>query len=46
MNGYGPTVKCENADCKVKFHVECARINKFQMEFIDNQNGEVIINLQ
>jgi len=40
--GYGPTIKCENGDCKIRFHVECARINKYQMEFIDNSNGEVI----
>ena len=41
LGGYGPTIKCENAECKVRFHIECARINKYQMEFIDNLNGEV-----
>lgn len=41
LSGYGPTLKCENTDCKTRFHVECARINKYQMEFIDNSNGEV-----
>jgi hypothetical protein len=29
-NNYGPTVKCEK--CNIRFHVECARINNFQLD--------------
>ena len=43
MIGYGPTIKCEKLECNVRFHVECARINKFQMEFVNNSIGEVNI---
>ncbi len=38
LSGYGPTIKCEK--CDLKFHVECARVNKFQLEITDNQMGE------
>ena len=44
MSGFGPTIKCENTECKIQFHVECARINKFPMELMNNSNGDVIIN--
>lgn len=30
--GFGPCLKCENKKCSLKFHVECARINKYHME--------------
>lgn len=38
LKGYGPTIKCER--CDLRFHVECARVNKFQLESTDNQMGE------
>ena len=38
LKGYGPTIKCEK--CDLRFHVECARVNKFQLESTDNQIGE------
>ena len=38
LSGYGPTIKCEK--CTLRFHVECARVNKFQLEITDNQMGE------
>lgn len=37
--GYGPCLKCENNKCKVFFHVECARINKFHMECLYSEDG-------
>jgi NuA3 HAT complex component NTO1 len=43
MKGYGPTLKCENIKCHTYFHVECARINKYQLELVNNSNGEVKI---
>ena len=33
-NNYGPTVKCEK--CNIRFHVECARINNFQLDITEN----------
>ena len=38
LKGYGPTIKCER--CELRFHVECARVNKFQLESTVNQMGE------
>ena len=38
LKGYGPTIKCER--CDLHFHVECARVNGFQLESTDNQLGE------
>ena len=32
--GFGPTIKCEK--CNLRFHVECARVNKFQLEITEN----------
>lgn len=29
---YGPTVKCENINCNVQCHPECARVNDFYFE--------------
>ena len=29
---YGPTVKCKEKNCELKFHPECARINNYCME--------------
>lgn len=28
-------------NCNLKFHVECARINKYQLELATNNEGEV-----
>jgi hypothetical protein len=38
LSNYGPTVKCENEVCNVKFHVECARINHYSFE-VTNKKG-------
>jgi hypothetical protein len=43
FSNYGPTVKCENNSCSVRFHVECARINKYQLEKGSSYSGEVKI---
>lgn len=32
-SGYGPCIKCENEHCKLVFHVECARVNKYYLEY-------------
>jgi ribosome-binding protein aMBF1 (putative translation factor) len=41
LSSQGPTMKCENEKCHLKFHVECARINKYQLEMVNNSQGEV-----
>jgi hypothetical protein len=39
----GPTVKYENSDCTLRFHVECARVVKCHLELVNNSSGEVIV---
>jgi hypothetical protein len=35
---YGPTIKCKEKQCDISFHVECARLAKFNMDITDSRN--------
>ena len=35
--GYGPVVKCNYEGCEFKAHPECARINKYGMEVVNDE---------
>ena len=42
--GYGPTIKCNNKDCKFRCHPECARINGYRLE-VESQNNVLNYNI-
>lgn len=42
--GYGPTIKCNNNDCKFRCHPECARINGYRLE-IESKNNVLNYNI-
>lgn len=39
--GFGPTVKCVYESCETSFHVECARMNKHQLETSNFASSEM-----
>ena len=42
--GYGPTIKCNHPNCTFKAHPECARINKYHLEVV-NDKGTLNYNI-
>lgn len=42
--GYGPTIKCNYPNCTFKAHPECARINKYHLEVV-NDKGTLNYNI-
>ena len=42
--GYGPTIKCNHKDCKFRAHPECARMNKYHLEVV-NEKGTLNYNI-
>jgi hypothetical protein len=38
LSNHGPVFKCEESYCKVKFHVECARVNHYHLDILNEKS--------
>ena len=42
--GFGPTIKCNHQNCEFRAHPECARMNKYHLEVV-NDKGTLNYNI-